>query len=662
MSERRVYSVVLALIVALGAWLRLVDLAGPSLWLDEILHLRVTRSLADEPWYRHLVGVREIKGGTENGALYYRLQILGQRLAPGEVGVRLFPAVVGILTLPLMALAGRLLGGRLVALAATFLLAVSPLHVYFSREGRPYYLLMALALLLLYALLQNGSRIGVWVAWVGCVLLAYAGIHSIPILLSFAALSGLALILGCWRGRGDALRRSPFLHYLAAAVLALALAYGLYMTRSEINAPVLEKPEKQVVFQKSPVVQSPLSGRSLEQFLASMTTSGHPSVLTVERSWVLIALAAVGLIAAARRRPGDLLATVGMFLLPAMLSIAALLAVGRWYGIRYTSPALPAFLLLAALGIKALAELAARRVPQSGRTWVRWVAAGVLLSAFGLPNVQAARADPQRKLDWRGVARFFDQLALEGEPVVVPNAWPEICLDHYLRQLGREVEFHSVWESAARGEAAVAERPMGWLLTAGFRRSNEVRAWMHGFDSVLKKSEEEMDLFFFPDFPTFLETRYAAGRGELFEARFAAMGQRFDFADGEALLQGQGWSFPEQGEAGISFQWALGKRAELGLPIGRPRDARLRLRALPFVYPEAPPQRLELWLGDARLANLELPARWSEHQVEVSAAAWSAGANILSLRFAHSAQPADVVPGSGDGRDLSVAFDYLELN
>jgi len=104
--ERRVLFGLLALTIVLGAYLRLADLGGPSLWLDEILHLQVTQSLSDQPWYRLLVGVREIAGKTENGALYYGLQILGQRLAPGETGVRLMPAIIGILTLPPMALPG----------------------------------------------------------------------------------------------------------------------------------------------------------------------------------------------------------------------------------------------------------------------------------------------------------------------------------------------------------------------------------------------------------------------------------------------------------------------------------------------------------------------------------------------------------------------------
>lgn len=673
--ERRGFLIALALITALGAYLRLVELTSPSLWLDEILHLQITHTLAGEPWYHHLLGVREIKGGTENGPLYYRLQIWGQKLAPGELGVRLFPAVIGILTLPLMAwtalrAGGRRTGGRAIAVAATFLLAVSPLHVYFSREGRPYYLLMALALWLLHALLSRGSRTGTMLACSGCLLSAYVGIQSLPVLLAFAVCSTAAAIWDLRQSRGAPGRRlRTALHAPAAALAALALAYGLYMTHSDVNAPLREKAPVHALVERSPLYQSPLSKHSLGLFLASMTTSGHPTVSLEARSWVLLALALVGLLAGlARRTPrrvaGTFFATA-MFLLPALLSLAALASVSRWYGIRYTSAALPAFLLLTAMGIVALAEgLAQLLAPRQSARW-RGVTTGlttaILLLLVAAPNLEAARADPFRKADWRGVARFFDRIALDDEPILVPNGWPEICLGHYLREQGRDATFITLWESAKIGEQTLREHPRGWLLTAGFRRNNEVRAWMHQFTSVLKKPEEELDLFFFPDFRTLLETRFAAGKGTVFEQRLEAMGRRFEFVQDEALLRGAGWSYPETNDQG-TFQWAVGSQAELGLPIGPPRDATLRLRALPFSYPEAPPQILELWLGAHQLAALELPPdSWSEHQVPVPASAWSHGANILTLRFAHTASPAAVLPGARDGRSLSVAFDFLEV-
>ena len=65
--ERRFHLLLLALTVALGAYLRLVDLGGPSLWHDEIIHLEVAEQLASHPWYRSLTGVREVAGYTRMG-------------------------------------------------------------------------------------------------------------------------------------------------------------------------------------------------------------------------------------------------------------------------------------------------------------------------------------------------------------------------------------------------------------------------------------------------------------------------------------------------------------------------------------------------------------------------------------------------------------------
>jgi hypothetical protein len=585
------------------------------------------------------------------------------------------PALIGTLTVPLMAFAGHLLGGRLVALAASFLLAVSPLHVYFSREGRPYYLLMALALALLCALLQKGSRVGRTTAWVACLLGAYVGLHALPVLATFLALATFAWLLS--RQPSVPLSRSPYLHYLAAASIALALSYGLYMTRSKMNMPAIEQGESQSALQESPVFESPLSERSRQRFLASMTTSGHPSVLMRPRSWLLIALAGVGLLAIGSVKDGsvptsrDRLLVAGMFFLPAVLSIVALVAVGRWYGIRYTSSAHPAFLLLVALGISSIASLvsratarAAMRSKRLARPLPRWTTTAIvaaLLLAVVAPNIEAASNDPYRKLDWRGVAEFFDQIALPGEPIVIPNDWPKICLDYYLQQQGRQVEFISIWETAARGDAVVAERPMGWLLTAGYRKSNEARAWMHQFVPVMKRSEEEMALFFFPDLVTLLQTRYQAQKGSVFDRQFDEMGRRFEFGGGETTLQGLGWSYPENDGAGMDFQWAVGEQAELGVPVGTAEDALIRLRAQPFTYPEASPQEVDLYLNDTTIATFQLPEGWSEHEIEVPASTWSSGANILYLRFRRTTRVSEAIEGASDRRSLSAAFDYLEV-
>ena len=466
----------------------------------------------------------------------------------------------------------------------------------------------------------------------------------------------ITLLWDVWRG--SRLLDSPYRHAVVAAVVALVLVYGLYMTRSESN-------KVDFVELQSPVFLSPLSQRAMQRFLASMTTSAHRSVLMVGRSWVLIGLSLAGLTTGLWRRPGKTAATAGMFLLPAFLSILALVSVGRWYALRYTCSALPAFLLLAALGVAACAELSSRVVTRKlsagVRQWVTWAAAGVMILLFVAPNVSAARTDPHRKLDWRGVAALIQEIVIDGEPVVVANAWPQTCLGYYLRDSERDFQFINLQELVSTGQEVVDGTDQGWLLTAGSRKTGEVRAWMHQFPPLLKLREEEMALFFFPDFVTLLETRFAAGRGGLFEKQFAAFGERFDFGGAEMALQGGGWSYQEVNKAGIGYQWALGEQAELGLPIGQARDARIRFRALPFTYPDAPEQAVELWLNESLIATVDLPRGWSEHDLLVPASSWNSGANVLFLRFARSTIPAEVIAGSQDRRRLSAAFDYLEV-
>lgn len=667
---RRAYLATLATVILLGAYLRLHDLGGPSLWHDEIVHVQVAKVLAQQPWYQHLAGISEVHGWRENGALYYGLQILGLRLVPGETGARLLPALVGILALPLMALCGWLLGGRMVGLTAAFLLAVAPLHVYFSREGRPYSLLMFLALALLCALLLKGSRAGKVVAYAGCLAAAYTSIHSAPILLAFLVLAALEYVRSL--RQGQTLLQSPFLHYLLAAGIALVLFYGLYLTHSKKTTPnlgrlqaVTSQGQTQFSRTQSPVYESPLSRVALQRFLASMTTSGHQSFLPTRRSWVLLAFSLVGLVWGLYRRPGETISTLGMFALPATLSFASLVSVDWWYGLRYTASALPAFLLLVATGIVVVANLVGRLLVRKrlepAREFVTVAAAVALLSIFAGPNLASAGLDARTKLDWRGVAQFFDEVALEDEPILIPNPWPQICLGYYLQEMGRDATFLNLWESSEKGDAFVETTPRGWMLTAGFRKTNEVRAWMHDFHPVLKKREEEMALFFFPDFDTLLTTRFAAQKGEIFERRFQEMNRRFDFGGAELLLQGTGWSYPEQNKAGIRYQWVQGIRAELGLPMEQPRKALIRLRALPFMYEQAPGQTVEVKLNDLPLTRLELPGGWSEHEVEVPESAWSTGANILHLHFGRSTVPAEVIPDSKDYRSLSAAFDYLEV-
>src|SRR3974377_728910 len=130
-AQRRDTRIMLWVIVALGAWLRLRGLQAKSFWLDEIPSIVIARMPGVSFW-RHL--------WTEEGnmALYYVMLRPWLQIHLGEATVRLLSVLPGIAGIPVMYLLGRRLFGRGAGLLAALLLAISPCAVVYSQEARGY--------------------------------------------------------------------------------------------------------------------------------------------------------------------------------------------------------------------------------------------------------------------------------------------------------------------------------------------------------------------------------------------------------------------------------------------------------------------------------------------------------------------------------------------
>jgi len=127
-------------IIALAAVLRFVALGQKSLWLDEIMSVRLAQmpSVADT--------VRAVAAYDVHPPLYPILHHLWMRLGGGDAFARIPSAVFGVAAVGLVYLLARRLLGERPALAAAALLAVSPYHIYYSQEARHYALVVLLTL------------------------------------------------------------------------------------------------------------------------------------------------------------------------------------------------------------------------------------------------------------------------------------------------------------------------------------------------------------------------------------------------------------------------------------------------------------------------------------------------------------------------------------
>jgi mannosyltransferase len=123
--------------------------------------------------------------GNARPLLYLLNYYLIRPLAPlDEFGLRLLPAIFGVLTIPALYIVSRRLVGTVAALLATLLLAVSPLHVYYSQFARYWSLVFLLSAVYPYAIylgIRERDRRALGIGIVTGVLAALA--HPVSVLL-----------------------------------------------------------------------------------------------------------------------------------------------------------------------------------------------------------------------------------------------------------------------------------------------------------------------------------------------------------------------------------------------------------------------------------------------------------------------------------------------
>jgi 4-amino-4-deoxy-L-arabinose transferase-like glycosyltransferase len=199
-------------LLALG--LRLHDLGRWDLTFDEAASIWIARKPPPEM-------VRYLLGAFHEHPPFYYLSLWAWTQAAGlsEFTLRFWTVLPGVLSVPLIYIWLRRLSGRGVGLLAAFLLALSPLHVYYSQDARMYALIGALALLSLIffdRILVDGQRRW-WIGW-GAVTLIGLATHYFMGLVNAAE---TVYLLVAWRQNRRALKPWLAIHIGVAALIGL---------------------------------------------------------------------------------------------------------------------------------------------------------------------------------------------------------------------------------------------------------------------------------------------------------------------------------------------------------------------------------------------------------------------------------------------------------
>ena len=386
-------------ILLLATLLRFAHLHQRSLDNDEIAELR----WSSLPFSQMM---DQVRADMVHPPGDYLVQFIAGRIGPEWT--RSLPSVVaGIASVALLLFLGTCwVSWRAGAFAALFL-AISPIHVFYSQEVRPYSLALFCSLASLAALerFERTERRRWAVGWFALVFLAGGTLYFAGMI---AALGGLTRIFLDRTGRLNRLKRR-----LPLIIAAWALLYSPWF--SVIRAASARA---------SPVPRGTLNWEwwtwRIQSLAAGSERTWEPVSLA---SWIFWTCVLAGSLLSVRLRM--LRVATLMFLAGTALEIVLLQAHPHYPAVRYLMPSWIACFLLAGAAL----DLLSRR-----STTVPIVAASLLL-IVGISAIKLDEYFRGDRSDWRDVAMYVHERIRPGDTLVAANPWVSRNFGYYWHQL-----------------------------------------------------------------------------------------------------------------------------------------------------------------------------------------------------------------------------------
>lgn len=422
-SQSRAGALPISLLL-LAAGLRAYSVTNQALRGDEAFGVRFSAL----PWHEML---SSMLGGEPHPPLHFLFLKLWMRLAgDSELAIRWPSVLAGVVTValawPLARLFARRMSPAWTASLAMLLVAVSPLLVYYSQDGRMYPFFSALApAATWYTWMMTRTNRHPWgygllagLLWVVALYMHYFS------LLPLAAV-GLALVVAP-ESRPRWIRGAVMASGIGVAYLPWALAVGPALAADVRNwAP-----------------QFGLWRLLAAYSVGTQDTARAMQGLGLAGGGLLALLLALGAIELFRRDRARIAWSLSLGLgVPTLFLV--LTSIRPAFAERFAISGVAGALVIAAVGMIAL-----RRI----RRWGTWLsgAAAVAMVTFGLVALQRQYFDPaySKSPDWRGLMDYLAATAREQE-VIVLN-WPDPAFYYYYQ-----------------GDASVETSPPGPLADVG---------------------------------------------------------------------------------------------------------------------------------------------------------------------------------------------------
>ncbi len=402
---------VLPLVLALGIAVRIYGLTAQSFTMDEAYEL----NLAHEGFG---AAIRAADGFPP---LFNLLLQAWFGIWRTEAAARWLPFLLGSLTMIPMYRWGKRLGGESLGLASTVLLAMSPIHVWYSQEVRAYALFFLLAVVSLWRY-EVARETGRPMDWIWYVVAVVAGLYTHYY---FPLLPLTVVAVEVFRDGSLARSRNWILTHGLIGLLALPL---LFLLRADLNLQ-MQLSEQGRTFDLHAL------GYTLFSFLAGFTVGPSlrelhtlaPRVAMLQVfPWVFVCgvaamyLAYLGLTTSGEGRLWRRLAL--MAALPIVLCWLLTATLHTGYRVRYVVWCAAPVLMLLALGLTGRGH----RVPRA-------LALGVLLLVSAAAIVKRQTEPRYANEDARSAAQLIRNLVDPAQPVFVVSSYMALPVRYYLK-------------------------------------------------------------------------------------------------------------------------------------------------------------------------------------------------------------------------------------
>jgi mannosyltransferase len=429
----------IVLLTVVGGLLRGFRIGANSLWVDEI----ATLTIVSLPFH-------EIAGAAADvnfcPPLYFWLvHGVVSWLGISESSLRLVSAVAGTLTVPVAwILARELTGSRGVAVLCAALLALNPLHIWYSQEARAYALLMWLGsgALCFLVLAARTKAVAHWAGFAACMTAVLLTHTTGPVILV------VAWVWALLSPRPGALLRPLALTTLITGLITMPFA--LTVSSAVAQATGTHSPPR------------PLTGLEIPYTLLTYTIgySFGPSMRDIQNLGPIVALrrhpfeSAIGAGVAAcllglmifRPVPGRRY-FMTLFVVPILVMLLGSAVSGKGYQPRYAIAGLLGYCGLWAGALRVLPP----KVSSLG------VAALVIVSL--LADVQWYLSPEYWKDDSRAAVGWLTRHLPEESKIAVAPRYVTIVLGYYARLQNSQLQF------VAADTGTRAEQPAALLLT-----------------------------------------------------------------------------------------------------------------------------------------------------------------------------------------------------